>query len=70
MRALISYIRRSRECCELNMHISDRILTKRESYIDPTLPTYIRIPSEPLPRSWSHIIKPMESTEQKELHCR
>lgn len=27
-------------------------------YIDPSLPTYIRITPEPLPKSWAHIIEP------------
>ncbi|RIA93511.1 hypothetical protein C1645_796598 [Glomus cerebriforme] len=37
---------------------------KKVSNIDPSLPTYIRIPSLPIPRSWAHTILPpkIEST--------
>lgn len=28
------------------------------SHVDPSVPTYTKIPSYPLPLSWAHIIKP------------
>lgn len=40
------------------------IINNTNSNIDPGLPTYIRIPSLPIPRSWAHTILPpkIEST--------
>ncbi|KAF9551641.1 hypothetical protein EC957_006534 [Mortierella hygrophila] len=33
---------------------------KKVSTIDPSLPTYVRIPPVPIPRSWIHPIRPLE----------
>lgn len=35
---------------------------KKISTMDPSLPTYVRIPPVPIPRSWIHPIKPAEDT--------
>jgi len=34
---------------------------KKVSTIDPSLPTYVRIPPVPIPRAWIHPIRPLES---------
>ncbi|CAO3587848.1 unnamed protein product [Absidia cylindrospora] len=33
-----------------------RMVKKRVSTIDPSLPTYVRLPGNPMPRSWAHTI--------------
>lgn len=33
--------------------------------IDPSLPTYVRIPGDPIPRSWAHSIMQMEVLESE-----
>lgn len=35
-------------------------IKKKVSTIDPSLPTYVRIPPVPIPRSWIHPIRPLE----------
>ncbi|CAG8445242.1 11759_t:CDS:2 [Ambispora leptoticha] len=44
------------------MQVEDRngnffMVKKKVSNIDPSLPTYVRIPSLPIPRSWAHSIR-------------
>ncbi|KAI8338457.1 hypothetical protein BC941DRAFT_469566 [Chlamydoabsidia padenii] len=36
------------------------MMKKRVNNIDPSLPTYIRLPGNPIPRSWAHTILQME----------
>ncbi|CAO3646137.1 unnamed protein product [Cunninghamella blakesleeana] len=38
---------------------------QRVSMIDPSLPTYIRIPGEPIPRSWVHTILQLEDVDSE-----
>lgn len=38
---------------------------KKISTMDPSLPTYVRIPPVPIPRSWIHPIKSVEDTTIK-----
>ncbi|KAF9437719.1 hypothetical protein BGZ76_011428 [Entomortierella beljakovae] len=39
---------------------------KKVSTMDPTLPTYVRIPPVPIPRSWIHPIKTIEKQPERE----
>lgn len=61
-------IRRKREGAASSDHfkvlpvqLSDRfgnqyVIKRKVRFIDPSLPTYTRIPPDPLPLSWAHII--------------
>ncbi|ORZ21199.1 hypothetical protein BCR42DRAFT_368925 [Absidia repens] len=39
-----------------------RMVKKRVSTIDPSLPTYVRLPGHPMPRSWAHTIMKIKPT--------
>ncbi|KAF9206159.1 hypothetical protein BGZ49_002907 [Haplosporangium sp. Z 27] len=41
---------------------------KKISTMDPTLPTYVRIPPVPIPRSWIQAIKPLEKQVELATH--
>ncbi|RUS19785.1 hypothetical protein BC938DRAFT_475671, partial [Jimgerdemannia flammicorona] len=40
------------------------IVKKKVSTLDPSLPTYVKIPPVPIPRSWVHTIFPLEAAEK------
>ncbi|ORX61374.1 hypothetical protein DM01DRAFT_1299285 [Hesseltinella vesiculosa] len=42
------------------------MVKKRVSLIDPSLPTYVRLPGNPIPLSWAHTILHMEEIEHKD----
>ncbi|KAI8086472.1 uncharacterized protein BX664DRAFT_335884 [Halteromyces radiatus] len=54
----------------MQVQVQDRdgrffMIKKRVSAIDPSLPTYVRIPGTPIPRSWAHTIMQMEPLVHK-----
>ncbi|CAO3624196.1 unnamed protein product [Cunninghamella echinulata] len=54
----------------MQVQIQDRdgsyyMVKKRVSMIDPSLPTYVRIPGDPIPRSWAHSIMQMDVVEKE-----
>eukprot|EP00124_Ichthyophonus_hoferi_P000629 Ihof_evm22s24 gene=Ihof_evmTU22s24 len=44
-------------------------IKKRERFLDPRKPTYVRIPADPLPISWGRIIQPMAVTVSPRPPC-
>ncbi|KAI8067162.1 hypothetical protein BC940DRAFT_333741 [Gongronella butleri] len=49
---------------DLNGHLV--MVKKRVSVIDPSLPTYVRIPGNPIPLSWAHTILQMDTIAHKD----
>lgn len=41
----------------------------RNSAIDPSLPTYVKIPGRPIPRSWAHTILQLSEAKPAKTPC-
>ncbi|KAI8144119.1 hypothetical protein BJV82DRAFT_608353 [Fennellomyces sp. T-0311] len=55
----------------MQVQVQDRngnyfMVKKRVSTIDPSLPTYVKIPGKPIPRSWAHSI--LRLSDEKPVH--
>jgi hypothetical protein len=53
---------REREVQTQSLDEMGRVVTlkKRIKYVDPSLPTLVKIPPHPIPRTWAHLIRPYE----------
>ncbi|KAI9024915.1 hypothetical protein CLU79DRAFT_88541 [Phycomyces nitens] len=56
----------------MQVQVQDRngnylLVKKRVSTIDPSLPTYVKIPGKPIPRSWAHSILCQSKSKQEPI---